>query len=176
MVTDPQRAPGELEGVRALLNSEWIPNYTRVRRDDLAGFLKARRIAAADAEDLRWLRDALRRAIDRKADADATLTGALERLNVRLAVRKGRLSFDHESGEAPALLAAVLVAVRDGTWHRLKACPDCEWVFFDRSRNASKRWCVMQAVSEGGRSCGTLAKVREFRRRSNRSAARKRAR
>ena len=43
---------------------------------------------------------------------------------------------------------------------RLKACPDCRWVFYDNSRNGSKRWCGMYAGEEGGRACGTIAKVK----------------
>ncbi len=41
---------------------------------------------------------------------------------------------------------------------RLKACanPDCRWVFWDESRNRTRRWC------EPG-VCGSLIKVRRFR-------------
>ena len=46
---------------------------------------------------------------------------------------------------------------------RLKACPDCRWVFYDHSRNGSKRWCGMYAGEEGGRACGTIAKVKNYR-------------
>ncbi|MGQ0418393.1 CGNR zinc finger domain-containing protein, partial [Bacillus sp. HC-TM] len=45
----------------------------------------------------------------------------------------------------------------------LKACPDCRWVFYDHSRNGSKRWCGMYAGEEGGRACGTIAKVKNYR-------------
>lgn len=43
---------------------------------------------------------------------------------------------------------------------RIKICdnPDCGWVFYDTSRNKSRRWC-----SES--SCGNLMKVRRFRER-----------
>ena len=45
-------------------------------------------------------------------------------------------------------------AVADGSWERLKACPreDCEWAFYDRSKNRSGRWCRME-------ECGNLAKA-----------------
>lgn len=41
---------------------------------------------------------------------------------------------------------------------RLKICAndDCRWVFFDESRNRTRRWCDDQA-------CGNLMKVRAFR-------------
>ena len=47
-----------------------------------------------------------------------------------------------------------------GAWERLKACPaeDCEWAFFDVSRNRSRTWCSME-------ECGNRAKTRRYRRR-----------
>ncbi|MGK9165837.1 CGNR zinc finger domain-containing protein [Inquilinus limosus] len=43
---------------------------------------------------------------------------------------------------------------------RLKRCAghDCGWIFYDRSKNASRRWCLMS-------DCGTADKVRRFRQR-----------
>lgn len=43
---------------------------------------------------------------------------------------------------------------------RLKRCAghDCGWLFYDRSKNASRRWCLMA-------DCGTTDKVRRFRQR-----------
>lgn len=43
---------------------------------------------------------------------------------------------------------------------RLKACQNhgCRWLFLDRSRNQSRRWCDMSA-------CGNRVKVRRYRRR-----------
>ncbi len=42
---------------------------------------------------------------------------------------------------------------------RIKICGnrDCRWVFYDRSKNRSRRWC------EGNTGCGNLMKVRRFR-------------
>ncbi len=41
---------------------------------------------------------------------------------------------------------------------RIKVCenPDCGWVFYDESKNRSRRWCE-------GSGCGNLLKVRRFR-------------
>lgn len=49
-----------------------------------------------------------------------------------------------------------LLANRDP--QRLKICEnaDCHWVFFDESKNRTRRWC--------GEVCGNLIKVRRFRR------------
>lgn len=48
----------------------------------------------------------------------------------------------------------------DGDPARIKTCEneDCRWVFYDKSRNRSRRWCD----SSG---CGNLMKVRRFRER-----------
>ncbi|SFN28949.1 CGNR zinc finger domain-containing protein [Actinomadura madurae] len=44
-----------------------------------------------------------------------------------------------------------------GDWSRVRRCPasDCAWVFWDSSKNASRRWCSM-------RVCGNRAKTRAF--------------
>lgn len=63
-----------------------------------------------------------------------------------------------------ALLALVRASGRPD-WARVKACrgPDCAWVFIDRSRNGSRRWCQMS-------ECGNRAKAAAFRARSRESA------
>ena len=42
----------------------------------------------------------------------------------------------------------------DGELARVKSC-DCGWLFYDTSRNGSRRWCSMEG-------CGTQAKMRRF--------------
>ena len=46
---------------------------------------------------------------------------------------------------------------------RIKECPGphCGWLFLDRSKNGSRRWCEMAV-------CGNRAKARRFKRRQNR--------
>lgn len=63
-------------------------------------------------------------------------------------------------GAVARLLAVVYAAMRDGTWHRFKACRNdtCRWVFYDRSRNRSSSWCTMAV-------CGNRRKARAYRRR-----------
>jgi predicted RNA-binding Zn ribbon-like protein len=60
-----------------------------------------------------------------------------------------------------AVLAVVHEAVADGSWPRLKACPRdaCRWVFYDRSRNGSGKWCAMSV-------CGNRVNTKAYRRRS----------
>jgi predicted RNA-binding Zn ribbon-like protein len=59
------------------------------------------------------------------------------------------------------LLLIIRDAQRDGTWTRLKACAndECQWAFYDRSRNHGGTWCEMAA-------CGNKLKNRAFRARS----------
>jgi len=63
-------------------------------------------------------------------------------------------------GAIARLMAIVAAAVEHGRWERLKACPreECEWAFYDRSKNRSGRWCSMD-------SCGNIEKAKAFRER-----------
>ena len=65
-----------------------------------------------------------------------------------------------------ALLADVHRAQASGDWVRLKACanPDCQWIYYDSSRNRSGRWCSMN-------ECGEVMKARAYRQRSRRTSA-----
>jgi predicted RNA-binding Zn ribbon-like protein len=58
------------------------------------------------------------------------------------------------------LIAAVHMAMAEGSWGRLKACrrDDCRWIFFDHSRNQSKTWCSMGV-------CGNRTKAEAYRQR-----------
>ncbi len=71
------------------------------------------------------------------------------------------------------LLLIMRDAQRDGSWARLKACAndECQWAFYDRSRNHGGTWCDMSA-------CGNKLKNRDFRARrrgENVSARRRKA-
>jgi predicted RNA-binding Zn ribbon-like protein len=162
--TDPQAAPGVLEEVRTLLNTWRVPNDTRVPVDELDG--------TGDVDEtlrvLRALRDDLRAVVEGPTDADPTLTAWIDRLGVTVVVDGGRVRFRHDAGRPGDVLAIVLDAVVDGTWARLKACPDCRWSFYDNTRNGSKRWCLMTAAGPGSRGCGNIAKVRRHRERARR--------
>ncbi len=56
------------------------------------------------------------------------------------------------------VLAAIVRAEHDGTWSRLKICSsaECRYVYYDRSKNGSRRWCSM-------RVCGNRSKTRAYR-------------
>ena len=95
----------------------------------------------------------------------ARLDQAVSRAGVRVHFQPGRdpeLVPDAEGvdGALARLMAIVAAAVEQGRWERLKACPreECEWAFYDRSKNRSGRWCTMD-------SCGNIEKARAFRER-----------
>ncbi|MEO7260433.1 MAG: CGNR zinc finger domain-containing protein [Jatrophihabitantaceae bacterium] len=183
-----ENAPGELETVRALLNTWLIPNDTRLPVDLLPGLrrdprswraqlpLLGRPRDRAALQALTELRDGLRRMVgnDQPAARDIRwLQSQLRRHPVTVSVRAGPdgpqvvLGGPGRQPAGHCVLAAVLDAVQTGRWQRLKACPDCGWVFFDHTRSATKRWCGMTAVGPRGRGCGSIAKVRAYRARQS---------
>ena len=91
------------------------------------------------------------------------LDRAVRRAGIRVRFAPGRdpeLVSDAEGvdGALARLMAIVAAAVEHGRWERLKACPreECEWAFYDRSKNRSGRWCTMEA-------CGNIEKAKAFR-------------
>jgi predicted RNA-binding Zn ribbon-like protein len=55
----------------------------------------------------------------------------------------------------PIAVAAVDL-LRSERMARLKRCANCNWLFLDRSRNGSRRWCSMD-------ECGVHTKMRRYR-------------
>ncbi len=175
-------APGELETVRKLMNTWLVPSATQIPEDRLPALLRDREawhrefpdvpLGADDsAESIAKLRDDLRRMVGSGRGwpesfqrwleqfppmVDVVLSG--EATEVRHAPAPG-------SGAVGWILAVIVDAVVDETWFRLKRCPDCQWIFYDRTRSRTKVWCDMLAGDAGGRSCGTIAKVRRYRER-----------
>ncbi|MGH9118545.1 MAG: CGNR zinc finger domain-containing protein [Acidimicrobiales bacterium] len=95
---------------------------------------------------------------------DAVVNRWIRRYQIGLRANGGQLEISATSDRPGAGLAlAVIAAMQEGTFARLKACPDCRWAFYDHSRNNSKRWCVMNASDPAGRSCGNLAKAHRYR-------------
>ena len=156
-----QVAPGDLERVRELLNSWLIPNVTRQPTDEFEQLAGAQGWGREDSALVRELRDDIRRAVE-SGDA-ARLSSWVSRLGLRPVISDAGVSYQHDAGPAGDFMTIVLGALTAGQWSRLKACPDCRWVFYDYTRNGSKRWCLMNAGSPDGRACGTIAKVRRYR-------------
>jgi predicted RNA-binding Zn ribbon-like protein len=129
------------------------------------------RLTAADQRRVVELREALRalllanNGVPLESDAVDVLNGFAGRapLEARfdptgtIGVTGHRGGIDGALGQ---LLAVVVQAVADGTWTRLKACreDECQWAFYDRSRNRSAQWCVMAV-------CGNRNKARSYRER-----------
>ncbi|MHA6684902.1 CGNR zinc finger domain-containing protein [Mesorhizobium sp. A556] len=58
-----------------------------------------------------------------------------------------------------ALVVSALSLLAPGAAERLKICPNCGWLFMDRSRNSSRLWCDMAV-------CGNRRKAsRHYKRR-----------
>lgn len=142
----------------------WLTRHGLLGADD-------RLRGEADLVRLRQLREALRACLEANreeaplpAHALRVLDDEASRCPVRLV-----LSDPADVGIAAAgvgleraighILGHVYDGMRDGTWERLKVClaDDCQWAFYDESRNRSGKWC-----SSG---CSNRANVRAYRRR-----------
>ena len=174
-------APGSLALVQDFVNTvdqEHGPDLL----DDSAGFVEwlqlraldgGPAISAAELARARELREALRALLlaNHGNETSAQALAVVEEAGVRagLTVRlpgDGAALVPVSGGVEGALgtvVAAAVVAMWDGSWHRLKACPraNCGWAFFDRSTNASATWCSMSI-------CGGREKASAYYRRSKR--------
>ena len=180
-----QEAPGELEQVRAFVNTidleEGAEDLTGP--DELAAWLVERGLAPAglvattdDLDHALALREALRAVLLAHnattgfeefvhADVVRVLGAAADRSEMRRGFSKtgsGTLApeADGVDGALGQLLAIAHRSAADGTWARLKACRDdtCQWAFYDHTKNRSGAWCNMAV-------CGNRAKARAYRER-----------
>jgi predicted RNA-binding Zn ribbon-like protein len=118
-------------------------------------------LARAVRESLRGL---LRRDDDDLEDGLAPLRTVSDAHSARLKVADdGAIELENpRHGDlSDALFELLLIVHRaqeDGSWKRLKVCanPECQWAFFDRSRNQQGSWCEMAV-------CGNRLKNRELR-------------
>jgi predicted RNA-binding Zn ribbon-like protein len=177
-MTEPAKAdvaPGRLETVRQFVNTSDLEDGT----DEIAsppalgawleqhGFGPAT-VSDADVAAFHDAREGLR-ALLLANNGEALDRGAVARLDELARSVDLRVRFAPESRLEPAaggtaaaalgeLLATVHASMGDGTWARLKACraSDCQWAFYDHSRNRSGTWCSMEV-------CGNRAKARNFR-------------
>ena len=174
-------APGSLVLVQDLVNSvdrEHGPDLL----DDAAGlgeWLAHRQlggggtISTADLRHAREVREALRGLLlannggPEPAGARAVLEAAAGRAGLAVRLPAGQAALIPVSpgvdGALGAVVAAAVVAMWDGTWKRLKACPRtcCQWAFYDRSSNASATWCSMAV-------CGGRVKANAYYKRQRR--------
>jgi predicted RNA-binding Zn ribbon-like protein len=170
--------PRELAPIEALVNTleldtgEERLSSPAALRDWLAGqgLLRASAVVGdADLAAAIELREALR-AMLRVNDGEPVDPAAVATVNRAAAALPLRVAFDDGGdpglrpgqegvrGALATLLAGIAVARANGTWERLKACSadDCQWAFYDQSKNRSGRWCSM-------RTCGNRTKTRAYR-------------
>ena len=181
MLQEPGRrepAPQPLRLVQAFVNTRDIENDVEELTTPEALRAALARIGVLDGDeallgegDLRHaleVREALRELLlannggSVRPDALATLERAARSGHVGISFSPGHADLVAEArgvdGALGRILAVIPVAVADGTWPRLKACPRdvCHWVFYDRSRNHSSTWCSMSV-------CGNRTKTRRYR-------------
>jgi predicted RNA-binding Zn ribbon-like protein len=96
-------------------------------------------------------------------EPDPARVSELDTLTLRLDLRATPALRADPSGDlagdiGAATVTALLRAMARPGWPRVKACrgDDCRWVYVDRSRNTSRRWCDMA-------NCGNRAKLATFR-------------
>lgn len=172
-------APDPLSRVQALVNTIELPEG-RDRLADTAeaqGWLVANGLLASGStlrpDDLalvRGVREGLRAMLVHNAGGPPPSADAFAPLREVATDGTARTDFgehgeillsatgDSVSARLIDLLLIIRDAQRDGTWSRLKACgnDECQWAFYDRSRNHGGTWCDMS-------SCGNKLKNREFR-------------
>jgi predicted RNA-binding Zn ribbon-like protein len=152
----------EREGAERLLGREGSPvaraavEQAHGLRDLLSGiFLAVAEGREPSEEDLEALAGA-----ERESLSGAVLAGDL--------ARGYGWRWPDEGVRAPLIGPVVHAAVEllgSGELTRLKTCTDCDWLFLDRSKNRSRKWCTMEI-------CGTQAKMRRYvARRAARRAA-----
>lgn len=171
-------APGPLDVVRAFVNTHDLEDHSDAisSPSQLSAWLHEHELlddeAAADGAQVARaasLREALRHMLlanggvpaDPEASAAVDEISRLARVGVRFHPDGGSALEPEARGVDGALgriVAIVAGAMADGTWPRLKAClaDDCQWAFYDHTRNHSGRWCNMAV-------CGNRTKVRAFR-------------
>jgi predicted RNA-binding Zn ribbon-like protein len=174
------KAPGRLELLQRFLNTwnhdlpiDWdrIGTATKAQAWLLAKGLvsSSARVDGNEAARLRELREALRTLAvsNHRSVASPHGAGLLGRAwpHARLRVEvddAGETRLEPSVSGVDAAVATLLGILHEaqllGHWPRMKACKDCGYVFYDRSKNRSAAWCAMSI-------CGNRTKNRTYRRR-----------
>jgi predicted RNA-binding Zn ribbon-like protein len=179
------KAPGRLELLQRFINThnhdfprEWDRIGTPEKAD---AWLRQKRLVAPgdrisdeDAARLRELREALRALAiaNQHGRPGPEATGVIRTFSgaARLGVAiddAGRTALEPAGGGVDGVVATLLGILHEaqltGQWSRMKACRQCEYAFFDRSKNRSAAWCDMSI-------CGNRTKNRAYYRRRRSSA------
>lgn len=154
-----------------MLNSWHIPNDTREAVDRLSSWHADR--AQWDRQLPRWPRPRTVRDLFEARDAVRLLLAGEPERFTELRGRNCDIVIDRSGARAEPkrnrcsdslLIATVTGLALDGRLVRLKTCPDCQWAFYDVSRNNSRVWCAMTPSGATGRGCGSIAKTNRYRR------------
>ncbi len=173
----PNAAPAPLRLIQLFVNTvdlehgrEWLASpgdlESWLRDNDLPA---PRRLGPKDLQRAIELRESLRSLLiehnGRPADPDALEIVNETALRSRLTVRfdpDGTATLEPQAsgldGALGRIVALVYAASAEGTFARLKACRNCDWAFYDYSRNRAARWCSMSL-------CGNRLKTKAYRRR-----------
>jgi predicted RNA-binding Zn ribbon-like protein len=175
-------APGRLVLVQALVNTVERPDGADRLADptdaqtwlvDTSLLAPQADLTDADLDLVRAVREALREMLVHNAGGPPPNKSALATLR-SVAARGTAHATLGDDGEIllttngdtvrdrlVQLLLIIRDAQRDGTWAQLKACAndECQWAFYDKSRNHGGTWCDMS-------TCGNKLKNRAFRART----------
>jgi predicted RNA-binding Zn ribbon-like protein len=146
---------------------DWLSSLANVRRWADAVRLDARRIRVRDLDQIRTTRTVLTELIRPLTHEEQPTRSAIGDFNRALSSTGSRRSLDPttltwtwcdqtpiETFLDPIVLdSAELVSVQARS--RLGHCPDCDWAFYDETRNGRRRWCDMA-------DCGSRAKSRRY--------------
>jgi predicted RNA-binding Zn ribbon-like protein len=173
-----RKAPGRLELLQRFVNTynhDFPPDWDRIGTPEKArAWLREKRLLApddavsdADVARLRELREAIRALAlaNQGGRPDAAASEAIRDVSSPLRVTvdaTGRTALEPERGGVDGVVATLLGILHEaqltGQWSRLKGCRQCEYAFFDRSKNRSAAWCAMSI-------CGNRTKNRAYYRR-----------
>jgi predicted RNA-binding Zn ribbon-like protein len=164
------KAPGRLELLQRFVNThnhDFPDDWDRIGTPEKATeWLRAKGLigpgeTVKDVARLQALREAIRALlVDPQPNAFAALARGAHLTVVvdaegRTALAPVRRGVD---GAVATLLGILHEAQLGGEWSRMKACRQCEYAFFDRSKNRSATWCAMSI-------CGNRTKNRTYYRR-----------
>ena len=180
------KAPGRLELLQRFINShnhDFPADWDRIGTPANArAWLREKRLVApadqiseADVARLRELREAIRALVianqsaQPAAEATEVIRKAARAAQLGIALDEtGRTSLEPIRGGVDGAVATLLGILHEaqltGHWSRMKACRQCEYAFFDRSKNRSAAWCAMSI-------CGNRTKNRAYYRRHRSPAA-----
>lgn len=180
----PRAAPGELHVVQLFINTldaehgrdELASAAAFARWIDSTRLPTPKRIGRDQLDEARRLRRALRELLLARHDSRSPRPGAIAVVNAAADGCGVRIECDSDGAARVvtnargsmqkclgAIVAATYRAMIDGSWERLKACRECNWAYYDYSRNRSATWCSMAI-------CGNRVKTRAYRQRTGSSS------